>query len=336
MAIDFSNTDDLIDSYYSSALLSILLRSGAFNQLQRGGTVSEISNSTCLRNKDVNTILNYLISTTNIIQKKENKFQWSKYILDDKKAAFRLIKYLGAYPIKDSQVVSVGELPDDSYLLSSEIMLAEAFSKLSHIPLKWVADVVEEQKPVLLAEIGCGTAPVLRELLSRGYNFTGYALDQNSNMLSRLEELLISFDKKAAISVIHAKLEDVYQVEGLIPDGVDGFILRGVLNSFWSNGPDEVQIVLSKLHQKFPNAKIFVCDYIGQLNCVAHDLSNSQTLAQDLAQYFSGQGVPPGELLYWDEIYKAVGLHLVKREINSSVLGITQFLDVLSREMYEA
>jgi SAM-dependent methyltransferase len=311
-----------VDIAMASMVITLVIKRLGVQALADG----YLPNTNNIDDNELDMLLRYLTLITPIMEYTSTKGYRLSGDLRDKHSLFNLEKFLGAYgPVLAAAII------DDctsAPVTIDHVRLASAFSFLAEGRLSWLANALDDLPTQKVLELGCGSAPVLRELARRSVECSGWAVDSSEDMVKLAEYMVQRQGFEKQISVYHYDIQDV--ISGLCKPALAAkvVILRGVLNSFCSPTPDAMVPVLQELAGRFANSYIVVSDYYSCLK-TSSDAGHLPAMTQDIVQLLSGQGIPPPNGSMWNSLYKAGGLDLCKRVINKSVPGIRQFVDVL-------
>lgn len=237
--------------------------------------------------------------------------------------AFRLVKYFGAYGDALGNPLSAlggSHAPCMDHL-------ADAYLEIS-APRPGVCSLVLERLSLSpIAELGCGSAPVLRGLAVRRPQVRGWAVDPSPAMVRLARQCVERDGVEARIQVLQGSIEAVCdrKVEFVGPPAA--ICLRGVLNSYFG-APGECANLLRRIARAFPEAYVVISDYFSDAGASGDCLRS--TRVHDAVQILSGQGRPPGSEVAWHAIYASAGYERLHHALDDSVDGIRQFVDVLA------
>jgi len=320
--IDMPKGKRFVDAAIAAMVMTLLIKRIGVQALAEGYFPSANN----IDDNELDMLLKYAALITPMLEYTSTNGYRLAGELQDKHSLFNLEKFLGAYgPVLAAAII------DDCIPAPNTIddaRLASAFSLLAEGRLTWLANALADLPTQDVLEIGCGSAPVLRELAKRSAVCSGWAVDSSENMVKLARHMVRCQGLENQISVHQCSIDDV--LSGLHKSILSAkvVVLRGVLNSFCSPTPHAMIPVLQELASRFPNSYIVVSDYYSCLE-TSSDPDFLPSMTQDIVQLLSGQGIPPSDESLWDSLYREAGLLLCKRVINSTVPGIRQFVDIL-------
>lgn len=235
--------------------------------------------------------------------------------LAQQRLAFELTKFVGAYgPCLDA----VGPAPQavDEEALASGFALSSEHRRRRQAQPTVLVDVLRHFKVFSgLLDLGCGTGDLLVELATSERSFVGMGIDANGSMCAvarcRLEEAGVA----ARVAIHHG---DALGVLRRLPSGTTAGIRAlhagSFFNALFGTGTvHEAVRALTELRASFGGFLLLVNDYYGGLGSDRYPQGGpSWSLLQDVAQVCSGQGVPPGHLMAWEELYQRAGCQLLR------------------------
>lgn len=296
----------------------------------QGRTVEELAKESHSDPAKLRMVLAFISSASNLLESSPpDHFRLHPQYLKSPAELFQVCKYMGAYwPILAAPWGALSEAlehrPDINHAA-----LAQAYAVLAERPLKWLPEFLLQFPFTSLLEIGCGAAPVSREMARLRPRLRAWAVDASPPMIDLARHLV---GRESLSEQVHVSLGTVEDLcDGRLAGMFDADLvcLRSVLNSMFERGCREVESCLRRIGACFPTAHICVSEYYGRLNAAHLDNDEIPTLVHDVIQLMSFQGIPPHDPDEWDKIYKNAGLQLVHRRVDKSVRGITQFADLL-------
>jgi len=207
--------------------------------------------------------------------------------------------------------------------------LAKAFQQLEPHRPSLTRHVLETWGVRSCLDLGCGTGSLLIELAEADPLFRGWGVDASPSMIAAATRSIRDAGLEPQLCVARGDITTVGQGSPPDPDEVQALYGRSIMNEFFADDGRAASEVLGVLSKRFPSKLFFVEDYYG---CLTRDVPSVDdrlhTLLQDLAQAFSGQGVPPSSLEGWTSVYCESGCSLVHAYEGTND-GISWFIHVI-------
>lgn len=312
------------EGYYAGALLDTMHRQGVLRQLKEPHTVNAIAVATGFEASTLGPILAYLSSVADCVvyDAAESTYQTHPAYFLSEMSAHILDQYIGAY----GPCLSTLETTADQSLVDRS-RHAEAFKNASGAPNDLV-QLVLGLTPGCVLDLGCGTAGLLKTLIAADAQIQAIGIDANAAMLTQAMQGLADDGTSNLELICGDVLEQVEALPEQVRDEVDIIIAQSLANEFF--GARSMVELLSRLSSALPNRLLIIADYYGCLDTwkpvSLHD--QRRGALHDVAQALSGQGIPPGDLNTWQDIYAQNGCVLIKA---SSIVsgGVHRFIHVV-------
>jgi SAM-dependent methyltransferase len=320
-----------VEGFYVAQIALALHRRGVFQSLRSSRTAGDLAREFGYDAEALASVLDFVYRTTDLlVRNRRGEYRLARRYEPYPTLGFHLDKFLGAYGGPTAHLEDSLRRPARGRRLVDRSLLAKAFAKAETGGPTPVAAIVRGSGVRSLLDLGCGTAPLLRELCSADRVFRGWAVDADPAMCAAAAEKIKAAGLTDCIRVIHA---DVRRLgTALRPREraqVEAIFGSSLLNELCRAGGRETVRLLSRLRRLFPGRQFFVVDYYGKLTYDSSAPARYRhTLLQDLVQALTAQGVPPPDLASWAELYSAAGCELLKA-YEGETGGIEWFLHVV-------
>jgi SAM-dependent methyltransferase len=322
---------DLVEGFYLSHVVYHLHRRGILERLGANSSPGEVAAEHGYDPDLLRALLEYVHQRTDVLRR-DGRDGYSlnpKYTSYDS-FGFHLDKLIGAYGPPLTRLDEALHSPSASSGLVDRSMLARAFCELDAGNAALPAQIVRQWQVRSLLDLGCGPGALLIELASSDSAFRGVGIDVNAQMCMVARDRVAAAGLADAVRIVQADVREVSAHLGTGErDALEAVHGRSLLNEFFGDGPEEASKLVGELRRLLPGRLFFVGDYYGKLGYVRRvNGSYGATLAQDVAQVMSAQGVPPPDLASWAEVYARAGAELLHAYEGENA-GVAVFVHVV-------
>lgn len=315
-----AHIEEVAERLLYGSLLRDLLHTFTFETLTSGVTVEQVARASGGEASAVVDILRITCRPPGLLEFDGTHCKLSRM---KEVEAFRLVKYFGAYgDALGNPFAAIG----GSHAPCME-QLAHAYSEISAPRPSACSQVLERLSVSSVAELGCGSAPVLRGLVLRRPQVRGWAVDPSPAMVRLARQCVERDGVGSRIQVMQGSIEAACDGNVEFAGPPAAICLRGVLNSYFG-APGKCAKLLRRLAHSFPEAYVVIGDYYSDAGAAGD--GQRSTRVHDAVQILSGQGRPPGSEEAWHAIYASAGYERLHHVLDDSVSSIRQFVDVLA------
>ncbi|MQY12878.1 hypothetical protein SRB5_30170 [Streptomyces sp. RB5] len=318
----------VVEGFYGSQSVWALHRLGVLARLEETVETSRLAGEFGLDEETLGAVLDYVRRTTGLLVREGPGHRLAPQCRPYRLVAFQLDKFLGAYGPAATRLEDVLRDPASAPALRDHDALARAFGRLRPAAPSVIARVLRAWDVTSLLDLGCGAATLLVELARADPRFRGLGADASPDMVRVAGDRIRRTGLADRLTVTCGDVREPAALPA--PGKVRALHGRSLLNEFFAGDGGDAVRVLTGLGARYPGRLLFLEDYYGRLT---HDRpaaeSPGHTLAQDLAQVLSGQGVPPPDLPGWGRVYEAADCALVKAYEGHND-GITWFVHVVA------
>ncbi|UUU37475.1 class I SAM-dependent methyltransferase [Streptomyces sp. NBC_00162] len=300
-------------------------------RLEAAAEVRDLAEEFALDEQILSAVLDYVCRTTGLLIREDRCYRLAKACRPYHRVAFHLEKFLGAYGPAVARTDEVLQDPGTGPALRDLNALARAFGQLQPHTPSLTAQVLQAWDVTSLLDLGCGAGTLLIELASADPRFQGYGADAGQDMVRVANDRIHRAGLGHRLQVVLGDVRALGELTALpASEDVQALHGRSIMNEFFAGDGSSAIGVLAGLKARFPGRLLFLEDYYGRLT---HDSpadgSHGHTLAQDLAQVLSGQGVPPLDLPGWAGVYQEADCTLVKAYEGDND-GVAWFIHVVA------
>jgi SAM-dependent methyltransferase len=300
---------DLVEGFQLAHAVRALHDLGVLASLARPATAAALARTHGLDATLLGGVLAYVAARTDLVERRGTRFvATARYA---PAARYLIDLYTGAYGRNAAQLAALLRAPDRARATVDRRRHARAFAAASAGAQDAMASVVQQLGRGAVLDLGCGTAALLIALASGDPQFVGWGIEQSPAMCRVARAAVRAAGLTRRVRILAG---DVTAPAAAIPDDVAAAVrtvtMCDVANELFGGGPEGFAAWLSAARARLPGRLLIVSDYYGRLGH-ADGRVPRETLLQDFAQVISGQGVPPGDALAWQAIYRRAGCRLV-------------------------
>jgi hypothetical protein len=290
-------------------VLEALERSGILDSLQRPASTRMLAARHCVDGVILEAALRFLAGRTDLVAEQRGKFRLTA--ATDQNARFLVDQYLGAYGRISVLFERVLRDPAAGFSLVDRRRHAEAFSRVEPMGPNFVADFVLQLGFNHLLDLGCGAGTLLVNVATRAPEFSGWGLDQNRWMCIAARKRLATAGLSRRVRIFAG---DARHLERSVPahvrKQVNVVCAASLANEFLAQDGKQAVEWLREMKMLFSGRTLLVADYYGTVR--PGEPAGLQEIAlHNFLQAVSGQGIPPGSLDGWQQIYRAARCRLV-------------------------
>lgn len=304
---------DVLEGFYLAHIVHHFHRSGLLECLVEPRSAEWLARRFDYDPPLLSALLQYVAQRTDILTCNiQNKYRLKALYSDYYFLGFQMDKFLGAYgPTVERVEASLRRrsLGRDFVNRKRE---AEAYHRIQSPPNAIVLEVARKHRIPSVLDLGCGPATLLTTLAATDRRFRGWGIDASMAMCRIARRRIAEARLEDRIRIICA---DARTVDRLLPKQerlkIEALHCKGLLNELFRHGSDEAAAYLRRLKRLFAGRLLFVVEYYGKLTRVKAPASRyGHTLLHDLIQVLTSQGVPPGDLAGWADVYAQGGCSL--------------------------
>lgn len=321
---------DAIEGFYLANTLNHFHRVGLLDQMRGGSTVARLANRFGYAPDLLATLLEFLVQRTNIVLRSGEQYCLADTFVDDYFLGFQLDKFIGGYGPAVAALDESLRRSDRGCSLVNRAVESEAYDRFAPAPNPVVLAIMEVLDSGTMLDVGCGPGTTLAALAERDATFRGWGVDVVESMCNSARARIRRLGLDDRVKIIHG---DGRNLEALLTrelrEQVEIVHCKSVLNEFFGDGDRKAIAYLSQLRELFPKRLLLNVDYYGKLGRL--DAIPSQyrhTVAHDVIQALTGQGVPPERREKWVPVYEAAGLRL-EHSFEGDESGIEWFVHVV-------
>ena len=310
------------NGYIRSHLIFAMHETGVFEILKKNKdlTTEEIAVKTNLNHFLLNGVLNFLYHSDKILSKKDNKFNLTKFGLENLFTDPVLaMSYgaVGAYSCILTELVP--SLRNQKKYGKDYIRPGDLIAKGSYYTGRknypWIVENMKKLNVKKVGDLGCGSADVLISLCEEDKNLSGIGVDISQEAL---DEAKLRVEKKKLEKRISLVRGDLYKPETYSSklQEVDAFNAVMVMHEFLRDGKERVTKMFKDMKKEFKGKYFF----LGEFDCVDDDEYQKMPYPDRIHFLFYQHVIHPltwqglGFKEDWLEIFKNAGIEVVKME----------------------
>jgi hypothetical protein len=320
----------LIHGLYTAKIVFHLHKVGALEQFKAASSSHDVADRLGYDRSAFQAIVDYVSRTTDLlIFEPPEHYRLNDLANSYGRFGFPLDKFIGAYGPLLENLEGILRDPKSGEALINHGKLATAFHRAENSGAGQMPGLLREWHVHNLVDLGCGTGALLRELCRGDSEFRGWGIERDACMCEIAIKEIASQGLAERVRILRG---DVRGLNALLTnserDAVGALHGRSILNEFFRDGLAEVIEFLRILGKSFPGRLFFAVDYYSVLSRPGGSHESYDALLQDIAQFLSGQGVPPPDLEGWIPIYEEAGCKPI-HVYHGSVPGLNWFVHVL-------
>ncbi len=322
---------EVVEGFYTSHAVWALHRLGVLARLEDGATVSDLAVELSIDERMLSALMDYVHQTSGMLERSDRCYRLVPTCRPYSRVTFHLEKFLGAYGPVIAATAEILRRPETGPPLRDLRALARAFDEPVPPTMSLTAQVLRAWGVTSLLDLGCGPATILIELGLADPDFRGWGADAAQEMVQTARDQVHRAGLGDRIRIMRSSAQKLAtSAADLLEVEVQAVYGASIANEFFADGGTSAVDLLRGLKALFPGRLLFLEDYYGRLSHpVPADDNHRHTLLQDLAQVFSGQGVPPPDLAGWADIYRAAGCTVVKAYEGDND-GVAWFIHVVA------
>ena len=310
------------NGYIRSHLIFAMHETGVFETLKKNKdlTSKEIAEKNNLNNFLLNGVLNFLYHSDKILSKKDNKFNLTKFGLDNLFTDPVLaMSYgaVGAYSCILTELVP--SLRNEKKYGKDYIRPGDLIAKGSYYTGRknypWIVENMRKLNIKKVGDLGCGSADVLISLCEEDKNLSGIGVDISQKALDEAKQRIKNKKLEKRISLTQG---DLYKPESYSSklQEVDAFNAVMVMHEFLRDGKERVTKMFKDMKKEFKGKYFF----LGEFDCVDDEEYQKMPYPDRIHFLFYQHVIHPltwqglGYKEDWLEIFKNAGIEVVKME----------------------
>jgi SAM-dependent methyltransferase len=207
---------------------------------------------------------------------------------------------------------------------------ADAYHLIQSPPNPVVMEIIRERRIRSVVDLGCGPATMLTELALEEPAFRGWGIDESAEMCRVAAERVAAAGVADRVEVVHA---DARTLAARMPAArrakVEALQSKSLMNELFRHDTTGAAAYLKALGRLFPGRMLFIVDYYGKLTRRRGIPARYvHTLIHDVIQLVTAQGVPPGDLRAWADVYRKAGC-FVEHAYEGDSQGIEWFVHLV-------
>jgi CMP-N-acetylneuraminic acid synthetase len=321
------------NGYIRSHLIFAMHETGVFETLKKNKnlTTKEIAIKTNLNHILLDGVLNFLYHSDKILSKKNNKFNLTKFGLDNLFTDPVLaMSYgaVGAYSCILTELVP--SLKNQKKYGKDYIRPGDLIAKGSYYTGRknypWIVDNMKKLGVKKVADLGCGSADVLISLCGEDKNLLGVGVDISQDALDEAQTRIEKRGLKNRISLVKGDLYRPETYSKTLQD-VDAFNAVMVMHEFLRDGKERVVKMFQDMKKEFKGKYFF----LGEFDCLNDSEYQKMPYPDRIHFLFYQYVIHPltwqglGFKEDWLEIFKKSGIEVV--EINDKLsFRLVQFI----------
>jgi SAM-dependent methyltransferase len=318
-----------VDGYYLGAVLDGLHRAGVLAKLTAPQTAAEVATTMGVSERLMAPLLAFAARSGGAVthDPETGRFRVHPSYLQGPMAAHLLDQYIGGYGPCLAALPELLRTPGQGGVLIDRVRHSAAFVNASDDRSE-LAQVLEQLAPVGVLDLGCGSASLLRNAIDRDSEMIGIGIDKTPEMLAEARRQV----PRGTEDRLHFFQGDVPEAAETLSrelrDKVDLIVAQSLANEFFAER--SIDDFLARLARTFPGRLLVLSDYYSLLadGVPAGGTDQARSAVHDVAQVLSGQGVPPGNLEGWRDIYARNDLTLLKA-LSSKSGGVHFFIHIV-------
>lgn len=301
---------DLAEGFHLAQALAVLHDTGILAALAVPATAGDLAARHGLDPAMLGAVLEYAAERTDLIARTEQGYVATERCTVE--ACAMLDQYLGAYGPCSLALATLLREPARAGDMVDRDKHARAYERLPGPGIRLLPELLRKLELGHVLDIGCGPAALLVDLAAHDPAFVGWGVDASPAMCAaarrRIEAAGVA-DRVAVLQGDARALDDV--LAPALRDQVRTITAASLVNELFV--PDATPAIawLRDLGRLFPDRVLVIADYYGRLGRPDQGQPVPRHIAlHDYVQVLSGQGVPPADLVSWQQIYDAAGCSL--------------------------
>ena len=310
------------NGYIRSHLIFAMHETGVFETLKKNKdlTSKEIAEKNNLNNFLLNGVLNFLYHSDKILSKKDNKYNLTKFGLENLFTDPVLaMSYgaVGAYSCILTELVP--SLRNQKKYGKDYIRPGDLIAKGSYYTGRknypWIVDNMRKLNIKKVGDLGCGSADVLISLCEEDKSLSGIGVDISQDALDEAKQRIKNKKLEKRISLTRGDLYKPETYSSKLQE-VDAFNAVMVMHEFLRDGKERVTKMFKDMKKEFKGKYFF----LGEFDCVDDEEYQKMPYPDRIHFLFYQHVIHPltwqglGYKEDWLEIFKNAGIEVVKME----------------------
>jgi hypothetical protein len=322
---------EIIEGAYLARVIEHFHTHGVFARLHDKITPRALARALHYDEELLGALLELLYQRTTLLGRTRSGRYWLERKYEDYYfLGFQIDKFLRAYgPCLDYLAESLTSKSLGRRFVDRRIE-ADAYHALQSPPNPVVMELVRARKIRSLIDLGSGPATMLTQLATEDASFVGWGIDESAEMCRVARERVAEAGVEGRVHIVHADARTLAsRVPAKARRSIEALQSKGLMNELFRRSSAGAIKYLRALKRLFPGRLLFIVDYYGKLTR-AREVSPKyvHTVVHDVLQLVTAQGVPPGDLRGWAEVYHAASC-LVEHAYEGDSQGIEWFVHLV-------
>ena len=315
-------TQSIRNGYIRSHLIFAMHETGVFETIKKEKNLSceDIATKNNLNPFLLKGVLNFLYHSDKILLKKDGKFSFTKFGLENLFTDALLTMSFGAVGAYSCILTElVPSLRNEKKYGVDYIRPGDLIAKGSYYTGRknypWVVENMKKLGIKKVADLGCGSADVLISLCEQDKNLSGVGVDLSKDALEEAKVRILDKGLEKRISLVQGDLYKPETFSRKLKD-VDGFNAIMVMHEFLRDGKEKVTQMFKDMKKEFKGKYFF----LGEFDCVDDEEYQKMPYPDRIHFLFYQHVIHPltwqglGFKEDWLEIFDKAGIEVIKME----------------------